>query len=34
MIGTMIMDMGKIQAKQGLGCWQVQFVSFCKQANS
>ena len=31
MTGKMIMHMGRIQAKWGLGCWQVRFVSYCKQ---
>ena len=27
----MIMLIGIIQAKQGLGCWQVQLVWYCKE---
>ena len=26
--------MGRIQTKRGLGCWQVQFVSYCKKVNN
>ena len=34
MLGKMIMHIGRIQPKQGFGCWQVQFVSYCKHVNS
>ena len=33
MIRKMIMHMGRIQTKRGIGCWQVGFVSCCKIAN-